>query len=166
MREIAGLEQRVTAALTRIRAGVEGLEAGRPPEAPSAAQAETIAHLQEALDGERRARAEAEAALAALQEAPAEDLQAELSRLTRQIDAQGLDSQRLRATVAQLREELRRLREAYEADLPPEAALVTRALQAELEALRAVRASETTEIADILASLGPLVDLEELRHHA
>lgn len=206
MAEIAELEQRVLAALSRIRDGADRLaeiataSEGRlalgqdaAPEdlqndlqtdgaataswpaaagplagadAPSAAQAERIAHLEAALDAERQARAAADAALAALHAAPQPDAKAEIDRLTRQLDAQGLDTQRLRASVAQLREELRRLREAAEAGLDPDAGLINRALQAELEALRAVRASETTEIADILAILGPLVDLEEVRHLA
>ena len=168
MAEFAELEQRLAAALSRIGAGVERLAI--PSDAPSAAQAEAIAHLQAALDAERAARVAADEALNDLQ-SPSPGFgvavadTAELDRLTRQLDAQGLDNQRLRSSVAQLREEVRRLREAAEAGTT-DAALVNRALQAELEALRAVRASEITEMADILASLGPLVDAEEARHHA
>jgi chromosome segregation ATPase len=165
MAELVELEHRLAAALARIGAGVERL--GTPSDAPSAAQAEAIAHLEAALDAERTARVAADEALNELQ-SPGPGLAAdpaELDRLTRQLDAQGLDNQRLRSSVAQLREELRRLREAAERGTP-DAALVNRALQAELEALRAVRASEITEMADILAALGPLVDAEEARHHA
>jgi chromosome segregation ATPase len=171
MAELAELEHRLAAALARISAGVELLAApsDAPNDAPSAAQAEAIAHLQDALDAERTARVAADEALNDLQSpssgsAPGAD-PAELDRLTRQLDAQGLDNQRLRSSVAQLREELRRLREAAEQGTI-DAALVNRALQAELEALRAVRASEITEMADILATLGPLVDAEEARDHA
>ena len=163
MAELAELEQRLAEALARIGAGVERLTA--PSDAPSAAQAEEIAHLYAALDAERAARVAADEALNDLQSPTSGADPAELDRLTRQLDAQSLDNQRLRSSVAQLREELRRLREAAETGAT-DAALVNRALQAELEALRAVRASEITEMADILATLGPLVEAEEARAHA
>ncbi|MGV8986732.1 MAG: hypothetical protein ACOH2H_10645 [Cypionkella sp.] len=167
MVEIAELEQRITAALARISAGVERLGAARDTlgETPSAAQAEKIAHLQAALDSERAARVAADAALNELQSPPSADPSVDVDRLTRQLDAQGLDNQRLRSSVVQLREELRRLREAAE-QIIADAPLVNRALQVELEALRAVRASETTEMAEILAALGPLVEAEEESAHA
>lgn len=183
MVEFAELEQRIIAALARIGAGVEGLAKASatlqsaPETAPDMAAhpaldaglSDEIIHLQAALEAEREARRSAEAARddaeAALAAGPGPDLGAEVARLTRQLDAQGLDTQRLRSSVAQLREELRRLREASEAGVT-DAPLINRALQAELEALRAVRASETTEMADILAALGPLIDAEEARTHA
>ena len=159
MAEFAELEQRLASALARISAGVARWP--DPGTTPSAHQAAQIDHLQAALDAERRARAAAEA----VPPADPAPLQAEIDRLTRQFDAQSLENQRLRSSVAQLREELRRLREAAEPG-PPDAAHLNRALQAELEALRAARASETTEIAEILAALAPLVDAEEARAHA
>lgn len=171
MADLAELEQRIAAALARISAGVDklGAAAAADTDAPSAAQAEQIAHLQAALDAERAARAAADAALDDLQSpgpAAADAVAAaEIGRLTRQLDAQGLDNQRLRSSVAQLREELRRLRDAAEQAMA-DAPLVNRALQAELESLRAVRASETTEMADILAVLGRVIDAEEVRTHA
>lgn len=161
MAEIAELEQRIIAALARIGEGVDRLAVA--PDAPSAAQSEAITHLQAALDAERAARAVADAALNDLQSPPSAS--AEVERLTRQLDAQGLDNQRLRSSVAQLREELRRLREAVEHDLI-DAPLINRALQAELDSLRTVRAAETTEMADILSALVPLVQAEEARIHA
>ncbi len=163
MADLAELEQRIAAALARIGAGVGRL--ATPSDAPSAAQAQAIAHLQAALDAERAARVAADEALNDLQSPVAGADPVEVDRLTRQLDAQGLDNQRLRSSVAQLREELRRLREAAEQHTT-DAVLVNRALQAELEALRAVRASEITEMTDILATLAPLVDAEEARAHA
>ena len=162
MAEIAELEQRIAAALGRIGAGVQRLVG--VTDAPSAAQAQEIAYLQAALDSERAARVAADAALYDLQ-LPGHAPSTEIDRLTRQLDAQGLDNQRLRSSVAQLREEVRRLREAAEQGTT-EAALINRAMQAELEALRAARASETTEIVDILATLGSIVEAEEARVHA
>lgn len=163
MAEFAELEQRLTAALARISAGVARWP--DPGTTPSAYQAAQIEHLQATLDAERLARAEADAKAEAAPPADPAPLQAEIDRLTRQLDAQSLDNQRLRSSVAQLREELRRLREAAEPGLP-DAAHLNRALQAELEALRVARASETTEITAILAALAPLVDAEEARAHA
>ncbi|MBI1172040.1 hypothetical protein GC209_11620 [bacterium] len=167
MVEIAELEQRITAALARISAGVGrlGAAAGAGHDTPSAAQADQIAHLQAELDRERALRVAADAALNDLRSPVGDESAAEVERLTRQLDAQGLDNQRLRSAVAQLREELRRLREAVQTG-GPDGPLVNRAMQAELEALRAVRASETTEMAEILAALGLIVDNREADVHA
>lgn len=165
MAEIAELEHRISAALARISAGVDRL--GKAEDAPSAAQAEEIARLQALLDVERAARAEADAALAERRSTEETDVsvRAEVARLTRQLDEQSLDNQRLRSSLAQLREELRRLREAVESGVA-DAPLLNRALQAELESLRAARASETTEMAEILTQLGVIVEGEEALAHA
>ena len=165
MAEIAELEHRISAALARISAGVDRL--GKAEDAPSAAQAEEIARLQALLDVERAARAEADAALAEQRSTEDSDVsvRAEVARLTRQLDEQSLDNQRLRSSLAQLREELRRLREAVESGVA-DAPLLNRALQAELESLRAARASETTEMAEILTQLGVIVEGEEALAHA
>ena len=165
MAEIAELEHRISAALARISAGVDRL--GKAEDAPSATQAEEIARLQALLDVERAARAEADAALAEQRSTEESDVsvRAEVARLTRQLDEQSLDNQRLRSSLAQLREELRRLREAVESGVA-DAPLLNRALQAELESLRAARASETTEMAEILTQLGVIVEGEEALAHA
>jgi chromosome segregation ATPase len=167
MAEIAELEQRITAALARISAGVERLTSASdlPIEVPYTPQDDQIASLRAELDRERAMRLAADTALNEMRSPVSGAEAAEVERLTRQLDAQGLDNQRLRSSVSLLREELRRLREAVEGGLA-DAPLVNRALQAELDGLRAVRASETTEIADILAALGPLVEAEEAETHA
>ena len=163
MSDLAGLEQRIRAALERMDAGIERLtQAPAPGVAPGAAPGATeeIAHLQALLDAERNARAAAEVELSAYRNAaPADDS----ARLLRQIDAQSLDNQRLRASVATLREEVRRLSEALAEGLADPAAL-NHALLAEVESLRAQRASETTEMADILAELNRIVTAEERAH--
>lgn len=167
MVEIAELEQRITAALARISAGVERLTSASdiPNETPSASQADIIVHLQAELDRERALRVAADSALNEMRSPSGSESLAEVDRLIRQLDAQGLDNQRLRSSVAQLREELRRLREAVEDSLA-DAPLVNRALQAELDSMRAVRASETTEMSEILAALGLIVETEEADIHA
>jgi hypothetical protein len=167
MGQIAELEQRIATAFARIAAGVEALEARPAPEAPVADQGE-LTRLQAALDEERMAHAQLSERLKTTrdQDAKAQTaLKAEVSTLTRQLDAQSLDMQRLSGTVGQLREELRRLREAAEQGMA-DPQLINRAMLAELEALRATRAAETTEMADILAALTPILDAEEARAHA
>ena len=157
MSDLAALEHRIREALARVDAGIELLPIG----GPSAAQTAEIAELRAALEAERAARAEAEGQLADFHEAvEAVAAENDHDRLLRQIDAQALDNQRLRASVAALREELRRMSEALTEGLAdPE--LVNHAMAVELEALRAQRASETTEMADILFELDRIVTAEE-----
>lgn len=164
MSDLAEMERRLRAALERIGAGVDRL-AGQPPvenAAFAAADPAEIADLQAQLEAERAARAELEADLMALRSPPSES-GAEVERLLAQVDAQAADNQRLRASVAALREEVRRLSEAMAGGLS-DASLLNQAMQAELEALRAQRASETTEMADILAELDRIVQAEEAAH--
>ena len=166
MGQIADLEQRIASAFARIAAGVEALEAA--PAAAPAREAGELAALQTALDEERMAHAQLAERLKMLRDQDAKSqtaLTAEVATLTRQLDAQGLDVQRLSGTVAQLREELRRLREAAEQGMA-DPHLINRAMLAELEALRATRAAETTEMADIIAALTPILTAEEARAHA
>lgn len=186
MGQLQELEQRISAAFSRISAGVVTLSSPAPmpaavaapspepmPEPPvappvSAASEDDLARLTEALDEERMANAQLNERLRHVKEqqaATTATLQAEVDSLTRQLDAQGLDVQRLSSTVAQLREDLRRLREAAEQGIV-DPALINRAMMAELEALRTTRAAESTEMADILSALGHILDAEEARHHA
>ena len=73
--------------------------------------------------------------------------------------------QRLSGTVAQLREDLRRLREAaVQGVVDP--GLINKAMLAELEALRATRSAEATEMNDILTALGGVLETEEALAHA
>ena len=171
MATIPELEQRITSAFARIAAGVEALSASpaQPPMTPvNDPGAGNDADLPAALDEERMAHAQLTERMKMLRDQDAKGQNAagaEIDRLTRQIDAQGLDMQRLRSSVTQLREDLRRLREAAEQGMA-DPGLINRAMQAELEALRATRAAEATEMSDILAALGPIVETEEMRAHA
>ncbi|HBD91473.1 MAG TPA: hypothetical protein DC061_13295 [Gemmobacter sp.] len=220
MKDLAELERRITAALARIGAGIDQLQA--PPAvdltSPEPAEADTaeLDLLRAALEAERAVSTELRAALAlaaATQEAAdaaraeavaaedaapgAEDTDAEIAGvedagaegsgpedsgpeqagaevaavedtaallariedLTRQVDVQGLELQRMRQSSIQLRETLRALRE--QASEGVEAHLINRAMLAELEALRAARSSETAELAAILAELAPILDPAE-----
>ena len=173
MATISDLEQRITAAFTRIVAGVEALTAAAPPVHPpdtdmTADMSTELAAVLSDLDEERMAHAQLNERVKMLNDqgnTRQQALVAEVDRLTRHTDTQGLDLQRLRSSVTQLREDLRRLREAAEQGMA-DPGLINRAMQAELEALRATRAAEASEMSDILAALGPIVEAEEMRAHA
>jgi hypothetical protein len=68
--------------------------------------------------------------------------------------------QRLKKTVATLREQMRVLTEAQLAgQIEPH--LINRAMLTELEALRALRSAETAELDELIAALDPLAAPEE-----
>jgi chromosome segregation ATPase len=169
MQQIDEQERRLAAALARIGAAADRLAepapAGLPvPDGePDSAEAVEAAML-------RRKLAEAEATAADLaarvdvmrerQAATVATLEARLASLTQQVDAQGIESQRLRMGNVQLREALRGLREAL-TDGIADAGQINRALQAEVEALRAARQGEAAEIESLLAALEPHVAAAE-----
>ena len=189
MGQIQDLEQRIAAAFARISAGVDVM-ASRVAAAEQRMPDETMhggpmyddpAHdgtmhddrmsdsdLHAALKEQRLANAQLNERLAILKSHAADieqDLQAEVETLTRHLDAQGIDLQRLSGTVAQLREDLRRLREAaVQGVVDP--GLINKAMMAELDALRATRNAEVNEMNDILAALEPILQAEEERAHA
>lgn len=153
MEQIDELERRIATALDRVVRGIEALDA-----APDPAAAET-ARLAEALDEERMAAAQLAERLRAVKEREAAErapLEAEIDRLAQLLDEQGLELQRMRHTVVQLRDQLRQHREAAEAGVV-EPHLINRALLTELEALRAARLSEVAEMDGILSEIGALI---------
>lgn len=162
MSELAELERRISAALTRIGDGLDRLAAlpdaavPEPDPVADAGAAAEIAALQAALDAERALVARLQAQPAA---APADDdtdaLRAQVEALTRQLDVQGLEMQRLRQTTIQLRESLRQLRDQQQGEVEPH--LINKALLAEIEALRAARSSELAELDAILSELAPVL---------
>lgn len=171
MDEIAELERRISAALARIGQGVEALGKGAAPAADAGpvatladgvAEAE-IARLNEALDEERMLTAQLNERLRAVRDKDASGklaLQAENDRLTKLLDVQGLEMQRLKKTVASLREQMRVLTEAQmTGQIEPH--LINRAMLTELEALRALRSAETAELDELIAALDPLAVPEQ-----
>ena len=116
MKELAELERRISAALTRIGDGLAALPDAHAAEAVSAEplvdHSAELADLRDALDAERAARIEAEERLAAAVASTAASgdagralaLQEQVDRLTKLLDVQGLDLVRLRKTVGTLRE--------------------------------------------------------------
>ncbi len=153
MSDISALESRITAALDRIRQGMEA-RGGAPQ-----------TDLTEALEKERAANAELIERVRALKER--QDTQ--VASLTERVEAQKaqmvkLDAelQRLRASNAQMREMNTQLREAVTKGLAPE--LLHQAVAAEVEALQTQRSADAAEVDAILAELTPLI--EETSHAA
>ncbi len=145
MSEMSALEGRITAALDRIRQGLDA-KAGPDPEMAAALAQERAA--KDALAAELQAH---------------QGQGAELGRLTAALEAQqaqmqNLDAelQRLRASNAQMREMNTQLREAVTNGLAPE--LLDQAVAAEIAALQAQRSADAAELEAILATLKPVIE--------
>lgn len=149
MSDIAELERRITAALERIGQAIDQPSGGQGAE-PSA-----VRELEEALQAERDANSQLAERLRSIKDRDGELLE-KVERLTRQLDTQGLEVQRMRKNVITLRETVRSLREAQTEGLA-EPHLLNKAMLSELEALRATRLSEMAEMDEILAELKPLI---------
>lgn len=155
MSDISALESRITAALDRIRQGLEAQDH----------QTAADQSLTSELETERAANAELVERVRQLKER--QDTQ--VASLTGRVESQRaqmmqLDEelQRLRASNAQLREMNARLREAVTQGVSPE--LLDEAVAAEVAAMEAQRSSEAAEMDAILAELKPLI--EEAAHAA
>jgi chromosome segregation ATPase len=154
MQDITELEKRITAALERIGKGVDRLAS--QPRAPSApATPASDAALRAQLEEEKSLTAQLQARLRAASAREAKgDLQEKVDRLTQELDVKGLELQRMRRVNASLREQLEALRTAAAAGTT-EPQLINKAMQTELEALRATRLTEIAEMDEILAALEP-----------
>lgn len=159
MQDITELEKRITAALERIGKGVDRMAAqpragaSATPAAPAAPQSDAALRAQ--LEEEKSLTAQLQARLraASVREAKG-DLQDKLDRLTQELDVKGLELQRMRRVNASLREQLEALRSAAAAGVT-EPHLINKAMQTELETLRATRLTEIAEMDEILAALEP-----------
>ncbi len=156
MSDIEELERRISAAFDRIGQAVDGFV---PPTTGAG-----TGELQDALLTEQSTNAQLTERLRVVKEREAShaaEAAEKVDRLTRALDAQGLELQRMKKTVIQLRESLRALREAQtEALADPH--LVNKAMLTELEALRATRLTEMAQMDEILAELHPLIgDLQD-----
>lgn len=188
MGEVAEFERRITAALARIGTGLErmalapgrlapkfgaesGAESGGEPVVSDAVAADPAARdevtrLQAALAEEQATTADLREQLRVIADRDppgTAEAEARIKAVTRQLDVQGLELRRMRKTTVLLREQLRSLRETQSAGLA-EPHMINKAMLAELEALRATRASETAEMDEILAEMTPL--LQEVRTDA
>ncbi|GHC43398.1 hypothetical protein GCM10007315_00470 [Gemmobacter tilapiae] len=151
MSDLDDYQRRIAAALDRI-----GQAMARPAPAQGG---DELARLTRALETEKAKSQQLDERLRALKSrdgAASQDFEEKVEVLTRQLDVQGLELQRMRKTTIALREQLRALNEAT-LNGGAEGAAINKALLAELEALRATRASEAAELDEILSELTPLV---------
>jgi hypothetical protein len=156
MSNIEELERRINVAFDRIGQAVDGFV----PAPPAIGTAE----LRDALMTEQTNNAQLMERLRVAQEreaSQAAEAAGTVDRLTRALDAQGLELQRMKKTVIQLRESLRALRGA-QAEALADPHLVNKAMLTELEALRATRLTEMAQMEEILAELHPLIG--DLQH--
>ncbi len=168
MQDLAELERRINAALQRIGAGLDaspGPSEVAPAAAPGTVEIDRLTAELEAARAETAAlRLKLSAAAQpAPRSVPATELEARVEQVTRQLDVQGLELQRLRKNVVQLRENLRTLRRAATERLAdPEQ--INRAMLAELESIRVTRFAEIAELDEIIAELDPLIAPEVPEH--
>lgn len=172
MHEIAELEGRITAAMDRIALGLgamaDAAAVASLSSLPSPEAGAELSALREALDEERMANAQLNERLRVLRDRDSRAQTAtadEVDRLTRLLDEQGFETQRLQKLLVTLREDLRELREAAAASVA-DAGMINAAMDSELGALRADRLAEAAEMRDILAAIDPLLRKEEMRLNA
>ncbi|WP_095589823.1 hypothetical protein [Actibacterium ureilyticum] len=160
MSDIQDFEQRINAALERIRQAAETLGAG----VPSGAQIDPdeLATLREALDTERSANAQLEDRVRAIrerQENQVTQLELRVSKLTARADSADQELARLRIVNARLRENNAALRAANAEGLG-DAGLINDGVAAELEAMRALRDGDRAELDAIIGELTTLTQEE------
>lgn len=163
MADLTDLETRITAALERIRSGIGALDAApAAPEPSSGASDAEVAALNTKLDEEKTANAQLEERVKLLKERQ----DGKLAELESNVEAgraraarMDRELQRLRQVNAELRDINSQLREAVSAGVS-EPHLVNKAMLAELEALRATRASDAAEMDAILQELTPIIERE------
>jgi chromosome segregation ATPase len=152
MDDVAELQSRITAALDRIRSGLDNI-------GDASANAEPSPELLAQLDDERLANAQLEERVRALknrQDGKISDLEARVAAQKAQLVTLDGELQKLRASQADLRELTRQLRDAAMAGVAqPE--LINRATMAELDAITAQRDADAAEVDAILSELKPLL---------
>jgi len=157
MSEIEALQGRIMAAMDRIGQGVEALSS-----APAAPDTSEIDAMRAELEEEKLVTAQLEERIKKLKAAHAAELAAAEAAAPAGVDADQLaaldtELQRLRKANDQLRASNAALREANEAGVG-EPHLINSAMLAELEGLRAARATDVAEASAIMDQLVPLLD--------
>lgn len=157
MSDIEALQSRIMAAMDRIGQGVEALAA-----TPPAADTGEVDALRKELEEEKLVSAQLEERIKKLKDAHAAELAAASAAAVPAVDGQAIaalddELQRLRKANDQLRDSNAKLREANEAGVG-EPHLINNAMLAELEGLRAVRATDAAEASAIMEQLVPLLD--------
>lgn len=147
------IRSRLMDALTMIEAGLDRLQSAEDGTPDPVA-------LAAALADERVVTAQLEQRVRTLKERQDQRLaalDAQIAAQRDQISSLDGDLQRLRQANADLRDVAGQMRAAL-ADAVSEPELVNRAMLAEIEALRAVRAADLAEVNAVLADLQPLVE--------
>lgn len=156
MSDLSVLENRISAALERIRAAVAAQGGG-----PGGDDA-----VVRQLDEERMANAQLEERvkmLKATQDGRITDLETRLATQTGQLEQMETELQRLRTANADLRQVMAQLRSAA-VDGATDPELINRAMMAEIEALTAQHNADAAEVHAILEKLTPMI--EEAAHAA
>ncbi|MEL7344870.1 MAG: hypothetical protein AAFN59_08410 [Pseudomonadota bacterium] len=149
MTDIADLTKRISEALERTGASLETLGGSTPD----------LAALEEALAAEKTANAQLEERVKSIrdkQEGILADLETQASEMAATLEARDRDLQRVRRVNAELRDTIAQLREAHAAALP-DPHLLNKAMQSELEALRAASAVDSAELSEVMAALDAIV---------
>ncbi|SHI33163.1 hypothetical protein SAMN04488012_10143 [Palleronia salina] len=173
MQDVTELQRRITAALGRIGAGLDKLDAARPdPEPADEGPSPELLAAQGELESERALNAQLQERIQANRdrsEAQEEKLRAELEELRTLLRKTEEDRAQLKAVNDALRDSNAALREANEKAMGDDS-LVNTALQTELDALRQVRASDRAELDAIVRLLEPALSettaTEEAAHNA
>ncbi len=151
MSDIDELQRRITAAIDRVAQGLDkigGAPVGPDPE------------MVQALEDERTANAQLTERVRALKEKSENEmgaLRAKFEETETRMAALDVEVQRMRHANAQLTEACAALSDANAEGLA-DPHLINKAMLAELEGLRAARASDVAETSAILAALSPLLE--------
>ena len=154
MSNIEDLQRRITTAMDRVAQGLDKIGSG-----PSGPDPETL----QALEDERTANAqlsERVRALKARSDGELTSLRAQVEEGAARMAQLEIELQRLRRANEQLTEVCAALRDAN-AEGVGDAHLINKAMLAELDGMRAARASDVAESSAILAALRPLLDSAE-----
>lgn len=154
MTDITDLQARITAALERIGAGLEGLSPGG-----GADDSAEVARLTEALEVERTANAQLEERVRTIkekQDSTVEVLAAEVERLGGLLAGGEETVARLSKVNAELRANNTALREAIAKGVA-EPHLVNKSMMVELEALRTAQEADRAELDAVLGELNAMV---------
>ncbi|TDK50337.1 hypothetical protein [Antarcticimicrobium luteum] len=151
--EIAGLQAQVAGAedLDALKAEVAALKASLAEAQADTGQADALRQEVERLKADLAESTQSDATGAEI-----DALQAQLAKQAETAARLDMDVQRLRQSNDQLRAVNATLREANEASVG-EPSLINKAMLAELEGLRAARATDAAEAGAILARLEPLL---------
>lgn len=169
MSETADLENRINAALDRIAYRVDKISDVPPAEPAAEAQSDDTAdsadidRLKAALEDEKQVNAQLQARVDAIKSKQDD----EIAQLKAQVEtASGSDDrvrelesevQKLKAVNDQLRDNTAKMRDAISEGIA-EPHLINKAMLTELEALRATRAADKSELDAIITELKPLVE--------